>query len=213
MTSNAFFEIAGVVAEDPVHQLAGVDSSALHATMLHWLATSGGVDRIWELAGLRGPFCLPEGATSDLAARRGQILLDDGFGLSKAVIQCCFESCPSADELEVHRARALNSFKLRQIDDVKWNVFTLGSRAVPFGSAWRAVSIDEVIAAVEESGISSDPAAQAYCRYLGRLVELRDAAELLGGDGFVGLSKSGRLGLKESGVLSICELAEQYWLA
>ena len=175
--------------------------------MVHWLATDGGVDGIWKLVGLQGPLDPRDSPGSVLGSGVSHVVLDDGFGMFKALVQCFFTKMPAAEDLESVRDRASKVRLLSHSQFVKWNVYTLGKSANECQPDWSIVTIDDMIKTIEESSARSNPVAQAYSRYLARLVQVRD---LLGG---LGIKNSSELSrdlyeeLRNSGTLKVFELA------
>lgn len=207
VTIDDLLAVAEGLAADPFHRLLSVNPDKVHAATVHWLATVGGVDRIWSDVGLRGPLPPPDAPRSELGTHGTHLILDDGQGHWKAVVQCCFSKRPDADHVAKLRDRSVKASRLGNPGYVKWNLYSLGVPTFDPNPSWQYLTIDHVEAAIDDGPAADDPAAQAYSRYLGKLVTVRDCVLALGENDEFHFPATLGEELKELGVRTTCELS------
>ena len=201
--------LAVELSMDPLHHLVAVNPDKVHAATIHWLASVGEVDQIWSSVGLNGPLPPPDASASEMGAQGTHLILDDGQGHWKAVIQCSFSACLSDEQVERFRERALKATRLRSPDLVKWFVYTLGQPATSPSPSLRYLTIDQIKAAIDGSPALGDPAAEAYSRYLGKLMAVRDCVLAIGSGAEFGFPQRLKRELQDLGVYKTCELSLQ----
>lgn len=200
---------AGGLAGDPMHRIAGSRPDLLHAAMLHWLAWDRNCVAIWELAGLEQRSYGPDSSISAMNSHGMHVVLDESMGGRAALVQCCFKRFPDYAELAEMKSRgSAKIYSLGKREHVRWNLFTLADPTWLEGSSWSVITAGSVRRALNSGKSITDPAAEAYERYLGHLEAVSDAVRRMRQHGPVDLTVDEKRDLRRWKVLDTVCLAE-----